>query len=87
MPIEIKKRYFCDWPGCGKEVMPYGQVLDVCDDKDPRILIVIMGTSIKIDGVLCPEHSEEILKNGKLINPYLLKEDVDKAIREGKILV
>lgn len=80
MGIEIKKWYFCDWPGCGKEVMPYGQ-------DEPKIMIVVLQEVVCIDGIFCPEHAEELLKKGKIIDPYLLKSDVDQAIKDGKIVM
>ena len=79
MPIETKKRSYCDWPGCGVEVMPYGD--------DAKIKIVVLGVVIAIEGVLCPDHATEILKNGKVINPFILKKDVDQAIADGLIVI
>jgi hypothetical protein len=85
--METTKKYFCDWPGCGKEVLPYGQIVDMSKDKEPKLMIVIFAEAVKIDGIYCPEHSEKILREGKLINPFLLKSDVDKAIADKKIMM
>jgi hypothetical protein len=83
--IETQTRYFCD--SCGVELLPYSSLIG---DKLPPtqpIRIVFFKDVIELKGIYCDKCCKLIVNKGVLLSSYLLKSDVDDAIKENKVIM
>ena len=71
---------------CGRELQCASSLIGGDEKVAKKIIIVLFGQALIVADPYCQECLDYILKNGSVINPFILKEEVDKAIKNGLIV-